>query len=219
MRKACLLLSLLLLWPGLSVPCQAGNKALMEKWAAKKQYVRDQILEELRKQGDLPQDGTIHFEARIKTEPDGKVTTFEVDSVEVFERTPAAAQTQKAEAQSASGVAGGAGKIREGTIDFAQTAPGAGVSGRLTGTTHTLRVHGRLTEGVLDIPGTAVIKEDIVLQGGQPAAAQEAPEQAPAPKSADPAEKPGTDAEKSGADKDKSEVGDTKTGKSWWKVW
>ena len=85
MRNAGLLLSLLLLLSVLSAPCQAGNKELMQKWAAKKQYVRDQILEELRKQGDLPENGTIQFEARVKTGNDGNVTTFEIDSVEVFD--------------------------------------------------------------------------------------------------------------------------------------
>ncbi len=218
MRNVCLLLSMLLLLSFLPAPCQAGNKELMQKWAAKKQYVRDQILEELRKQGDLPQNGTIQFEARVKTGKNGKITTFEVDSVQVFDaKATAPAKADARVTSPKTGEAkGGAGMIREENIDFAQTAPaapGAGVSGKLTGKKRKVQVSGRLTEGVLDIPGTAVIKDAIVLENGEPSGQQQGSEKAAKP------EAQASAAKTSGAPGNTHEVGDEKTEKSWWKIW
>ncbi len=217
MRNVCLLLTMLSLLSLFAVPCQAGNKELMQKWAAKKQYVRDQILEELRKQGDLPENGTIQFEARVKTGSDGKMTTFTIDSVQVFDARSAAPAkaADGAGERTTAGAKGGAGMIREETIDFAQTAPGAsgaGASGKLKGQTRMLQIHGRLTEGVLDIPGTAVISDAIVLEDGRPSGPRQDPEDVSEPGVRAPAESSG-DAEKG------HEVGDEKTEKSWWKIW
>lgn len=66
---------------------QGGNKALMEDWVRKKQALRDQVYEDLRRKGLIPKDGTVTFDARVKPDPKnpGKVTV-QIESMTITER-------------------------------------------------------------------------------------------------------------------------------------
>lgn len=48
---------------------QGGNKALMVDWVRKKTQVRDQVLADLKRQGALPRDGQVSFEATVSPDP------------------------------------------------------------------------------------------------------------------------------------------------------
>lgn len=66
---------------------QGGNKALMEDWVRKKQALRDQVYEDLRRKGLIPRDGFVTFDARVKPDPKnpGKVTV-KIESMTITER-------------------------------------------------------------------------------------------------------------------------------------
>lgn len=74
---------------------QGGNKALMEDWVRKKQALRDQVYEDLRRKGLIPKDGTVTFDARVKPDPKnpGKVTV-KIESMTITERPKGQGQTQ-----------------------------------------------------------------------------------------------------------------------------
>lgn len=51
-------------------PAQAqGNKALMEEWTRQKRQAREEVYQELKRQGAVPRNGTITFEATVKPDP------------------------------------------------------------------------------------------------------------------------------------------------------
>ncbi|MFP5223690.1 MAG: hypothetical protein ACLGSA_15470 [Acidobacteriota bacterium] len=66
---------------------QGGNKALMEDWVRKKQALRNQVYEDLRRKGLLPRDGVVSFDALVKPDPQnpGKVTV-KIESLTITER-------------------------------------------------------------------------------------------------------------------------------------
>lgn len=66
---------------------QGGNKALMEDWVRKKQALRDQVYEDLRRKGLIPKDGFVTFDALVKPDPKnpGKVTV-KIESMTITER-------------------------------------------------------------------------------------------------------------------------------------
>lgn len=74
---------------------QGGNKALMEDWVRKKQALRDQVYEDLRRKGLIPRDGSVTFDARVKPDPKnpGKVTV-KIESMTITERPKASGQVQ-----------------------------------------------------------------------------------------------------------------------------
>lgn len=74
---------------------QGGNKALMEDWVRKKQALRDQVYEDLRRKGLIPKDGFVSFDALVKPDPKnpGKVTV-KIESMTITERPKASGQTQ-----------------------------------------------------------------------------------------------------------------------------
>lgn len=83
---------------GVVVPgpkAQGGNKALMADWVRKKQALRDQVYEDLRRKGLIPRDGTVTFDARVKPDPKnpGKVTV-KIESMTITERPKASGQAQ-----------------------------------------------------------------------------------------------------------------------------
>uniref|UniRef100_A0A7C4ABB4 Uncharacterized protein n=1 Tax=Fundidesulfovibrio putealis TaxID=270496 RepID=A0A7C4ABB4_9BACT len=71
---------------------QGGNKVLMEDWARKKQLLRDQVYEDLRRKGLLPQDGVVSFDALVKPDPrnPGKVQV-RIESLTIHEKSKAQA--------------------------------------------------------------------------------------------------------------------------------
>ena len=71
------------------LPAGAGQKELMEAWTTKKQAVTDQVYETLRKQGKLPQNGTVVFRARVARDPAHPETMrIQVDEVRVQGAVP-----------------------------------------------------------------------------------------------------------------------------------
>lgn len=74
---------------------QGGNKALMEDWVRKKQALRDQVYEDLRRKGLIPKDGVVSFDALVKPDPKnpGKVTV-KIKSMTITERPKGQGQTQ-----------------------------------------------------------------------------------------------------------------------------
>jgi len=69
-----------------------GNKALMEDWVRKKQALRDQVYEDLRRKGLIPENGVVSFEAWVKPDPNnpGKVQVrLESQSIVVRPRNQA----------------------------------------------------------------------------------------------------------------------------------
>ncbi len=72
-----------------------GNKVLMEDWVRQKQQLRDQVNQDLRRQGAVPKNGTVTFEATVVPDPKhpGKVLV-RVESLTIREH-PAQAQTAK----------------------------------------------------------------------------------------------------------------------------
>jgi hypothetical protein len=100
-----------------ALPAQAqGNKALMEDWARKKQQTKDEVYKELKRQGAVPHNGTITFEATVKPDPRKPDSSkVRIDSV-VVKETPVGQKPQASDP-----VFGprdpGAGPVREsGTI-------------------------------------------------------------------------------------------------------
>ena len=73
-----------------------GNKVLMEDWVRQKQQLRDQVYQDLRRQGAVPKNGTVTFEATVVPDPKhpGKVLV-RVESLTISEH-PAQAQPTKA---------------------------------------------------------------------------------------------------------------------------
>lgn len=63
-----------------------GNRALMEDWVRRKQHTRDQVYQELRRQGVVPKNGTVTFEATVLPDPKkpGK-TRVRIDALAIRE--------------------------------------------------------------------------------------------------------------------------------------
>ena len=68
-----------------------GNKALMEDWVRKKRALRDQVVEDLKRKGMLPKDGTVSFEALVRPDPKnpGKVQVVKIQSLTIQEKPKA----------------------------------------------------------------------------------------------------------------------------------
>jgi hypothetical protein len=82
-------------WSLCAQPANAqGNKALMEDWARKKQQTKDEVYKELKRQGAVPHNGTITFEATVKPDPrKPDAAKVRIDSV-VVKDTPAGQRPQ-----------------------------------------------------------------------------------------------------------------------------
>jgi len=66
-----------------------GNKALMDEWARNKQQAKDEVYRELKRQGAVPKNGTITFEATVKPDPRKPDSSkVHIDSVVVKETAP-----------------------------------------------------------------------------------------------------------------------------------
>jgi hypothetical protein len=127
---------------------QGGNKALMEDWVRKKQALRDQVYEDLRRKGLIPRDGSVTFDARVKPDPrnPGKVTV-KIESMTIIERPKGQGQ--------APGQAQGQG----GAFPQTQNDP---IFGARTPTGQTQAV-----EATIPIGG-GTMRETITIVGGKP---------------------------------------------------
>ena len=73
----------------LSVPLSkaySGNKELLQKWAHKKEQIVKTVLEKLRKEGKLPENGTIKFTAKVKP-VDTESLDVKFESLEVIPKS------------------------------------------------------------------------------------------------------------------------------------
>lgn len=65
-----------------------GNRALMEVWNDRKTAVKEEIYDKLKREGKLPKDGRIEFEARIKADPNNKnKVDIQVDKLRIVHRS------------------------------------------------------------------------------------------------------------------------------------
>ena len=85
---AAQLLALLLALPLAAAPALAqGNKELMDELVRQKQKAKDEVFQELKRQGQVPQNGTVTFEATVKRNPvNPEATSVRIDSVTVQDR-------------------------------------------------------------------------------------------------------------------------------------
>ncbi|WP_243312693.1 hypothetical protein [Fundidesulfovibrio agrisoli] len=87
MRRAALPLSLLLALLAAAPASAQGNKELMDELVRQKQKAKDEVFQELKRQGQVPQNGTVTFEATVKRSPvNPEATSVRIDSVTVQER-------------------------------------------------------------------------------------------------------------------------------------
>ena len=98
-----------------------GNKALMEEWARKKQQTKDEVYKELKRQGAVPRNGTITFEATVKPDPKKPdMSKVRIDSV-VVKETPVGQKPQASDPvfgprEPGAGPARESGTIQTGTM-------------------------------------------------------------------------------------------------------
>ncbi len=158
-------------------PARAGNKELMDEWSRKKQQVKDKVYEQLKREGRIPKDGTVYFEARTKADPadTGKVL-IEVDSVRVEPSAPASASAPKK--PPAKAVPGGASASApaQTSLPFASGNPGEpapglkggslGVPGAGQGTATPQTPPTLVRYETLNIPVGAVFQESMRIKNG-----------------------------------------------------
>jgi len=72
----------------------AGNRELMEDLARSKRKVRDQVLEKLRREGNLPRDGVVRFKAKVKPSlGNGEGPAVKIESLEISPSSPSRVDT------------------------------------------------------------------------------------------------------------------------------
>ncbi|MFP5238558.1 MAG: hypothetical protein ACLGQW_01890 [Acidobacteriota bacterium] len=87
MRRATLPLALLLGLLAAAPASAQGNKELMDELVRQKQKAKDEVFQELKRQGQVPQNGTVTFEATVKRNPvNPEASSVRIDSVTVQER-------------------------------------------------------------------------------------------------------------------------------------
>jgi hypothetical protein len=83
-----------LVW-GPSMECSAqqgntssGNRALMEEWQSRQNAVKQELYNKLKKEGRLPRNGRVEFEARVKTDPKNKKKVqLEIDNIRIIDES------------------------------------------------------------------------------------------------------------------------------------
>jgi len=157
-----------LLWPGPEAACGAGdgekvpggNAELMEKWAAQRRLIRDEVLETLRSQGRLPRDGTVSFTALAAPDPErlGHLR-IRVESLEILPSP------------------GGAGSGTTGTTGTGGTG-GAGDPARdMERAFSPLDISRYVILEGLDIPVGGNVQETVTMKEGRPVFADPPAEQ------------------------------------------
>lgn len=155
-----------------------GNRALMEEWNQKKSLVKQQIYDKLKREGKLPKNGRIEFEARIKPDPRNKdKVDIEVDKLRVID------SSKEASAQSTSkGTSTGyasTSKKDHGTEAY-QPIHIPQVEMRNIEFTSSAVIHDFVELRDIELPGSAVPAGRGEQQGytpSQPPAAQELPKE------------------------------------------
>lgn len=152
----------------------AGNQALLENWAKNKQQIKEKVYEQLQKEGKIPKNGSVYFEARTKKDPaNPKNVLVEVDAIRVDE---AGEKTtwKKPQAETE-----GPGPVRGGAVALPETKPGK-ATGKPAHSAPTpikpVDVTGYVRLGTLDIPVGEVVSDTLTIKDGKIA-----PDAAPAP--------------------------------------
>jgi hypothetical protein len=155
-----------------------GNRALMEEWQSKQNAVKQEIYDKLKKEGKLPRNGRIEFEARVKTDPKSKdKVQLEIENVRVIDENQGKSITE-VPARGKGGTGGSyavGGTIRMPEVELRNIELKGG---------EFLRDYIEIRD--IDLPGgPAVIKDNV----SKPVEVSKAPEEAPqAAKPAPPAE-------------------------------
>jgi hypothetical protein len=90
---------------GGEAPARGGNAALMERWVEQRRLIRDEVLATLRRQGRLPEDGTVSFEAVVAPDPGNRERLrVRLQSIEIV---PAPGRSVRQDAARASTAGGG----------------------------------------------------------------------------------------------------------------
>ncbi len=123
---------------------RGGNAVLMERWAEQRRLIRDEVLATLRRQGRLPENGTVRFEALVAPDPQNRERLkVRLESIEII---PASDGTARRNAAPGS-------------------APGGGEMDRAFAPVDLSR---QLELRNLDVPIDGTLRENLTIQKGKP---------------------------------------------------
>lgn len=133
---------------------KGGNAVLMERWAEQRRLIRDEILATLRRQGRLPENGTVSFEALVAPDPKNR-ERLKV-RLETIEISPAPVNPAPEAGQTARGVPPApGGPARAGGTEMDRAFAPVDLSRQLE-----LRN--------LDVPVDGTIRENVTIRKGRP---------------------------------------------------
>jgi hypothetical protein len=143
----------------------AGNKALLENWAKNKQQIKEKVYEQLQKEGKIPKNGSVYFEARTKKDPaNPKNVLVEVDAIRV-EEAGEKTTWRKAQAETE-----GPGMIHGGAVAVPETKPGKAADKPIHSAPTPIKpvdVTGYVRLGTLDIPVGEVVSDSLTIKDGK----------------------------------------------------
>lgn len=170
LTRLCLAMALLVIAAGAAV---AGNKDLMDNWAKNKQQIKQKVFDQLQKEGKIPKNGEIYFEARTKPDPANKNNVLvEVDTIRV-EESGEKTTWKQSQAETAA-----PGYLRKGAIETPTPKPGKPQAAQSLPTPiKPVDVTGYVRSGTLDIPVGEVLKDSLRIRDGK--IAPDAPNNAP----------------------------------------
>lgn len=151
-----------------------GNKALMEEWQSRQNAVKQEIYNKLKKEGKLPRNGRVEFEARVKADPKNKSKIqLEIENIRVIDESQGKTGSVEVPARP-KGAAGGANgnSIRMPEVELRNIELKGG---------EFLRDYIEIRD--IDIPGApAVVKDNVSKRVEETKPPEEAPQAAkPAP--------------------------------------
>lgn len=133
---------------------KGGNAALMERWAEQRRLIRDEILAALRRQGRLPENGTVSFEALVAPDPENRErlkVRLETIEISPAPETPAAKAEQTA--RGAPPVPG---------------PPARGTGTEMDRAFAPVDLSRQLELRNLDVPVDGTIRENVTIRKGRP---------------------------------------------------
>lgn len=129
---------------GGEAPARSGNAALMERWVEQRRLIRDEVLATLRRQGRLPEDGTVSFEAVVAPDPGNRERLrVRLQSIEIV---PAPGRSVRQDAARASTAGGGEMDRAFVPVDLSR----------------------QLELRNLDVPVDGTIRENLTIHKGKP---------------------------------------------------
>lgn len=162
------------LWgPGMECTAQqgnmpGGNRALMEEWQSRQNAVKQDIYDRLKKEGKLPRNGRVEFEARVKADPKNKnKVQLEIENIRVIDENGDKSGTTEvpARAKGADGQAHAVGNtIRIPEVELRNIELKGGEF-----------LHDSIEIRDIDLPGGSATKDNV----SKPVVESKAPEEAP----------------------------------------